>query len=377
MPTAEYPVNPHQPGQITAEITTTRNAITPVVGYREDLAAGDVMVASLTNAIGVVSYKWQLLGRPEGSVAGGLGPEPISLGFAPTATFTVDDDSGAFPRDGTYILQCLVNERSPTETRLRVGLVRLNPLTMLDGRTLRLLGAFESSEDTADENVRAGFAKMGNRLLRIVLDVPSSPDGLLIGDPQTLGVFTGPRPDNIYLAGMRRSDPNDVPAAVPASGDMLYAVPIFTNTGGVISTLLIKQRGGTTGSVRLGLYSNIAKAAYPNQLLFDSGDLNFTGTSLLTAAANRRVAPGLYWLVLLFNAAAVSNAVQVDHLKSQAMFPLLGIAADLAAVNFGVGWRHAQAFGALPATFPTSAPVQLQPGLGGLNIPSAYFRWDL
>ena len=381
MPTATYPVNPAQPGQVSAQIQSTLNGINSIIGYRQDLEIADVVGLSLTNDFGIVSYKWSIIGRPEGSVAGGAGPEPISLGFAPTASFTVDNDDGAFPTDGPYEVQCVVNERSPTETRLRALLVRLNPLEMLDGRVLRLLAANESSEDTADANIRQGFAKMGNRLFRIVMDVPRSPEGFQIGDAATPNTWTGPQPDNVYLAGQRIADPNDTPAAIPGA-DILYAVPIFVHTSGVIKDVLMKQRAGTTGSARIGLYKNLAKGVYPTTRLFDSGVLAFTGGSLLTAAVNLRVAPGIYWMVTFFDATAIANGVSVDHLKAQRMFPILGTASDLlnaggAGLDFGVGWRHALAFAALPATFPVAAPVQLQPGGAGLNVPTAFYRWSL
>src|SRR2546425_7263024 len=85
----------------------------PVVGWREDLAIGDVLVFSLTSNVGVSSFKWELVGRPEGSVAGGAGPEPVFLGAGATASITVDSDT-PYPRDGTYDVQCTVNDGTPT-----------------------------------------------------------------------------------------------------------------------------------------------------------------------------------------------------------------------------------------------------------------------
>jgi hypothetical protein len=147
------------------KIRTTRNGVTPVVGYRQDLAIGDVVAATLTSTIGVGTFHWQLIGRPEGSTAGGAGPEPIELGNGSTSSFTVDDDT-LYKRDGTYDLQCTLNEGAPTEARVLVGLARLSDLTTADGRVLRKLGGFETADiDTADPLVRQGWAKMFNRWL--------------------------------------------------------------------------------------------------------------------------------------------------------------------------------------------------------------------
>lgn len=381
MPTASFPAVAQTPGQIAAAITTTLNGSNSVQGYREDLATGDLVAAALTSNAGIISYRWELIGRPEGSLAGGAGPEPIFLGNAPTASFTVDDDSGDFPRDGTYILQCTVNFRTPTETRIRAALVRLNAAKLQDGRSLRMLGANESDEDTSQSGVAQGYATMGNRLARLSIELGRGQDAARIGARTAFDAWTGPSPDNVYLAGMRRALRTDVDVAVPAA-DTMYAVPLFVASSGIIQELMIKQRGGTTGQARLAIYNNLSKGVFPNDLLAESGALAFTGTERQTFTANLRVGPGLYWLVSLYNSAFNSNACQVDHLLADAMAPILGTANDLldgggAGLDFGVAWTHAQAFGALPDPFPTSAPAQVKVGAGGVQVPSVFFRWSL
>lgn len=382
MPTASFPAVAQTPGQIAAAITTTLNGSNSVQGYREDLAIGDLVAAALTSNAGIISYRWELIGRPEGSLAGGAGPEPIFLGNDPTASFTVDDDSGDFPRDGSYILQCTVNFRTPTETRIRAGLVRLNPAALPDGRKLRKLGANESDEDTSQTDVRQGYATMGNRLSQAALGgLAGGVEAARIGSFATADAWTGPSPDNVYLAGMRRALLSDVSGLVPAA-DTLYAVPLFASAAGVIQELMIKQRAGTTGQARIGLYSNLPKGVYPNVLLAGSGALAFTGSERQTFATNQRVGPGLFWLVALFDSDFNTNACQIDALLADAMAPILGTANDLldgggAGLDFGVAWTHAQAFGALPDPFPTSAPSQVKVGAGGLFVPSVFFRWSL
>jgi hypothetical protein len=155
----------------SVQIKSQRNADPFVDGYREDLVIADVMTIALTNDTGVTSYRWELLGRPETSVAGGAGPEPVLLGTGLTATFTVDGDAG-WATDGTYIVGCTLNVGAPTETRITVALVRLNSAVLTINaitKTLRFPSAFEVNQDTADALINQGWAKMLTRLLRKAL----------------------------------------------------------------------------------------------------------------------------------------------------------------------------------------------------------------
>jgi len=144
---------------------------TPVVGYREDLSAGDVVILSLTTNVGVASVQWNLKGRPEGSVAGGSsGPEPISLGAGFTASFTVDaDDVDGFHLDGTYVVEAVLDPGSPGETRRTAIVARLSGLTLLGPNgtvlPLRKPGGFESMEDTEVPTIRQGWKTQLNRWL--------------------------------------------------------------------------------------------------------------------------------------------------------------------------------------------------------------------
>ena len=149
-----------------AAIVSTRNGSNPVTGWRQDLAADESIGLSITGLTTLpASYDWEMVGRPEGSAAGGAGPEPVSLGTSSTASFTVDNDSGPFPTDGTYIVHCTLNAGSPTQTVLTIGLARLNSRTTPDGRPLRKLGGGEVDEDTSVANRQQGYATMLDRWL--------------------------------------------------------------------------------------------------------------------------------------------------------------------------------------------------------------------
>lgn len=154
------------------QIISTRNGSGAVTGERDDLAAGDLIGLSLSNRVGITSVRWELLGRPEGSTAGGAGPEPILLASAFTAAFTADSDSGDFRLDGTYTVQATLNPGSPGEVRVTTILSRLSGLTIpgagSEVRTLRKLGGYEALEDTSIPTILQGWATELNRWLELV-----------------------------------------------------------------------------------------------------------------------------------------------------------------------------------------------------------------
>jgi hypothetical protein len=159
----------------TVQIRSKVNGTLPVFGYRDDLLVGDTVSLSLSDTTGVdpSGTEWWLVGRPEGSVVGFAGPEPIFLGGGLTVSFVVDDDT-LYPRDGSYLIQCVVRNfpvgpNPPTRvTRIPVLLARLSGLTLPDGRELRMPAAYETGEDTENPIIKLGTSKMINRWLRRV-----------------------------------------------------------------------------------------------------------------------------------------------------------------------------------------------------------------
>ena len=150
-----------------------------VVGWRQDASAGNMVALSLTSSIGVSSYSWQLVGRPEGSLAGGAGAEPMSLGISATATFTADIA-------GTYTVECTLNAGEPSQTVLTTGVAILELVTDPSGRPLRLIGPREDNEDTSDANVNQGWVKMLNRWLRVVAAGGGGGGGVVPNPPLSL-----------------------------------------------------------------------------------------------------------------------------------------------------------------------------------------------
>jgi hypothetical protein len=142
-------------------VQLSRNGDVAVANWRQDCGAGDVITAALSYTVGIVSYRWRLIGRPEGSGAGGVGPEPLYLGSSASAAFTVD-----IP--GTYMIECLVNGGSPDATIIVGGVAYPETFTNPLGLLLRLLGPGETDQDNADPQVAQGWIKMLNRWLKVM-----------------------------------------------------------------------------------------------------------------------------------------------------------------------------------------------------------------
>lgn len=199
---------------------------------------------------------------------------------------------------------------------------------------------------------------------------------------QQTDVYTGGLQDLIVPAGMHV--PNTAGAGgyqVPNASDTLYAIPFFVDFSRTLANIINRQNSatGTPGLGHWGIYSNISGGLYPNALLYDSGEITFNG--------NQRyiVSPGLsmsavtwYWMVSLYDAQMFANNVTIFCVNDFCL-PALGTPSDLTTGGgptvYTGAWRHALAYGALPSTFPTSAPVRITRG-GGILYPTNFLRWS-
>lgn len=345
----------------TVQIRSTKTPPGSVVtGWRQDLAVGDVLVFSLTSNVGVSSFRWSLIGRPEGSVAGGAGPEPCSLGTGATASFTVDSDAG-FAKDGTYIVECIINEGSPSETRKTVGVARLSGLETADGRVLRMMGGFETSEDTADAQVRQGYNKMLERWLRFLVEGGGSAPlpGAVGGDFYD--------PDSWYHWGFRPSDTGRDWATdfiAPLEANRLITHPhVFTRPGTI--THMMRIWVASTRSVQFFAYTpDPANPDLPLTRVYASAVIT-PGTGFAVIAT--QVTPNLVVSAgdVLFagaweSAANPDGATTVTQTGRPAFAGGLQDPADLPNTQglsvFRVGYRPAPAFGGgAPNPFPAVA----------------------
>lgn len=299
-------------------IASTRGA-TRIVGYREDLVAGETVTLALTDTLPAASeYRWEILGRPEGSTAGGAGPEPISLGASATASFVVDTDAG-YAKDGTYKIQCTF-KAGTTERRTTALLVRLSPVTMANGLKLRHLAACETAGDTSVTTVRSTYATMFVRWLQFL-----DQSARYVGAPDVDGfrisnaindTYTGVNPDRVYInLGWGGCDFQSSTGPGTSVAGQIKATGIPVAKAGIFKSFLWYRAGGTAGGdprIRIALYSNKTKTNYPDALLWDSGDVQVPTTGRYVITCNLAVPPGLYWLAWQVNADYLSKSVTTN-----------------------------------------------------------------
>lgn len=353
------------------QIRSTRDGLVQVDGYRQDLAVGETIAVSLSDNTGVRTYKWQLIGRPELSVAGGAGPEPVLLGRTATASFVVDSDvpSG---RDGSYLVSCLVNEGLPTQAEYRAVLARLASVALLNGKTLRIPAFQESAEDTQDAGINAGWAKHFNRWCRYSLEMTTSgtgPDFMThrVGDG-IIGDVTTSKQDRVYLAGQQRAGSNVVYAA-HYTVNRLVAIPVLFPKMGTFKSI-VQRTSDAIGTVLCGLYDNTSYL-YPGRLRCAVEFSTAVASTRHDVDVNQPIVPGMYWAVTMGSSAAIKQ----HNINAYDCYPFLGWIGDLSNIYPGVAIRHDYAWtGALPAQFPQSAPTVINADLVTV-LPSFFFRW--
>lgn len=337
------------------------NGNTPVATWRQDAAAGNSIVASLSSAVGVNTYSWQLVGRPEGSTAGGTGPEPISLGTATTCAFTVD-----IP--GTYIVSCLLNGGAPDATIITAGIAILETITTSDGRTLRLLGPGETNQDVSDPTVAQGWIKELNRWLRYLSAVSGGggSDHLVLvqtgGTPGTLAALitsadgsviatvTGTSPNlqlsltanlnnpaGLYyvVGGSHSSPPTELTRQAPAGGDY-FATSLTSSYVNILSASTPAKDPGLliwpAGSYRLRLRCH-ATAASHVQFIVSTPSLGYVATSAPIA-----IPAGSSYAT--FDLYAVTTADTPVSNTDDALYLTVQAKADVgtATLTIGDGW---------------------------------------
>jgi len=134
----------------------------------------------------------------------------------------------------------------------------------------------------------------------------------------------------------------------------LYGMPFSRPRGRVIDRIgfRVTTAAGAGGVARCGIYqATSATNIYPSALVLDSGELVTTSTGVKSASVNQNLDPDvLYWFALLFGVAAP----QVSEVDSG--LRVLGLSSAL--VTPAQSLFVAQAYGALPATFPAGATLE-------------------
>lgn len=179
--------------------------------------------------------------------------------------------------------------------------------------------------------------------------------------------------------------------------DSLAALPQVLPPGNLIRLLTRRGAGGgalgAAPKFRMGVYANVVagsgtKNLYPGDLIYDTGDLALGAINTIIGgtATTVALAGGLYWFVITCNTDA--EPANIDNSEGSRFYPILGMTIKAAALeptynsSIGIGHRHAQSYGALPATFPNSAPKRMtlpDTGAGRIEstaVPVIYYGFD-
>lgn len=148
------------------------------------------------------------------------------------------------------------------------------------------------------------------------------------------------------------------------TGEYHFGIPFYSTTGQALSanyiyaSLFIVARDMTVDRVAvnvsaagssgkkayLGIY-NVGTNLYPGTLLLDAGTVDIDGTGVQAITINQSLPKGIYFVAIL----------PEDGVSIKVVYPSsthLGVSAtDL--LTYRGNWSLAQAYGALPATFPS------------------------
>jgi len=141
----------------------------------------------------------------------------------------------------------------------------------------------------------------------------------------------------------------DPPLVGTPTANTLVTYPIIIARDITLDRIAIEITTAVAGNnVRIGLYNNSTNC-YPSTLLLDSGNIDCTAIGIKEVVISQPLLKGIYWKTYL----SQSGSIACRRISIQPS--IIGIDNT----NFsllGGGFYHAQAFGALPATFPTAAP---------------------
>lgn len=163
----------------------------------------------------------------------------------------------------------------------------------------------------------------------------------------------GTAPYERWYSSLIAGDKNHTGDLAPVV-DFIYAVPVPLASG-VINRLGVEVVTlAASGVARLGIYKAISpRNIYPGNLVVDSGEISTatTGVKKITGLS-ARVYDGLHWLAIITGVAQCAIRSAFDQNVNQ----ILGIDDDDLAF-YGSLHVVAQAYAALPATFPDSASI--------------------
>lgn len=149
------------------------------------------------------------------------------------------------------------------------------------------------------------------------------------------------------------------------TANVLRAMPLIIANpeGRVVTDIAINVTTGVTGVARLGIYADDGNL-HPSNLIIDAGEIITTSTGVQARTLlDVYLPPGVYWVVLVSNAAPTIRAMPVASTE-----PILGYDNTLGTAA-GFGWSVNFTYGTLPTTFPAATAITAVP------IPAIFVRF--
>ena len=152
-------------------------------------------------------------------------------------------------------------------------------------------------------------------------------------------------------------------AAGGIAANFLFAVPVFIAEAVTIHKLgaNVTTAGSAGSKFRLGLYHN--SGGVPGAAVYRSGELALDAIAEVEDTVSISVAPGWYWLAIVFSASA---SITLHSTSAQNV----GLLGQVAPGTDGNVCRVSYAYAALPATFPAVASTDFY----AVNAPLLWWR---
>lgn len=160
-----------------------------------------------------------------------------------------------------------------------------------------------------------------------------------------------------YICGSP-SQPIGLKGTVAPATGTLFAIPFMTGRGGTIDRIAFEVTtvSAAGGKARVGIYSSTDTYGnpYPNKLIIDGGEFAVdAATGVKSTTISQALPEGvLLWAVYLCGTAAPT----VRGILGQACYGLLGQPSTIGTTIY-TELSVAQAYGALPSTFPAGAAL--------------------
>jgi len=148
------------------------------------------------------------------------------------------------------------------------------------------------------------------------------------------------------------------------AGNQIYVCPFVITRPMSFDCLALRVNVLEAGKhARMGIYSDNG-SVYPDTLLVDGGEVSLATASYVYAVIDISLPKGVYWTAVLSDATGTAQLIMIY----QDFKEVLG---NTYPGGSSLSWQAAQAYGALPATFPGSvADTNYIIGFVGLRVKS-------